>query len=138
MEFTFSWLAAAAATVVGMIIAGIWYTKAFGDAWIKLTGVTKEDSKKAGKTPMVILLVTNFVFAAALTASIAVATEFFKDNSVWLALVVGFAMWLGFSATTLLQHNSFELKPVKLTLINNGYQLALFLGMALVISLVGK
>jgi fatty acid desaturase len=136
MELTFNWLATILATIVGMIIAGVWYSKAFGNAWIKLTGVTKKDSKKAGKTPMVVLLVTNFIFAAALTGSIAVATAFFENSSLWFVLFVGFVLWFGFSATTLLQHNSFELKPVKLTLINNGYQLVLFLGMALVIGLI--
>lgn len=138
MELHFNLLAVVLATIVGMVIAGIWYTKAFGDAWIKLTGVTKEDSKKAGKAPMVILLVTNFIFVVALALSISAASVFFKDDSVWLALLVGFVMWFGFSAATLLQHNSFELKPVRLTFINSGYQLVLFLGMALVIGLLGN
>lgn len=39
------------------------------------------------------------------------------------------------SASTLLQHNAFELKPAKLTLINTAYQLALFLAMSLAIGL---
>ncbi|MEV0671531.1 DUF1761 domain-containing protein [Mycobacterium sp. NPDC050441] len=56
-------------------------------------------------------------------------------HSVWLALVVGFAAWRAFSATTLFQHNAFELKPPKLTAINTAYQLALFLAMSFVIGL---
>src|SRR5262245_46955490 len=59
-----------------------------------------------------------------------------RRGSVWMALLVGFAAWLTFSATTLIQHNAFELKPAKLTAINTGYQLALFLAMSLVIGLL--
>ena len=39
------------------------------------------------------------------------------------------------SATTLITHNAFEQKPTKLTWINNGYQLVLFLSMSLIIGL---
>ncbi|MDF3341600.1 DUF1761 domain-containing protein [Mycolicibacterium septicum] len=53
-----------------------------------------------------------------------------------LALVVGFAAWLTFSATTLFQRNALELKSPKLTVINTAYQLALFLAMSLVIGLL--
>jgi hypothetical protein len=55
---------------------------------------------------------------------------------VWPALVVGLVAWATLSATTLLQHNAFELKPRALTFLNNAYQLVLFLAMALVIGLM--
>ena len=58
------------------------------------------------------------------------------NGSLWLALLVGFGAWLTFSASTLLQHNAFELKPARLTVLNSAYQLVLFLGMALTIGLV--
>ena len=34
------------------------------------------------------------------------------NDSVWMALVVGAVAWLTLSASTLLQHNSFEQKPL--------------------------
>lgn len=43
---------------------------------------------------------------------------------------------IGNSASTLVQHNAFEMKPAKLTIINTGYQLALFLAMSLVLGLL--
>lgn len=58
----------------------------------------------------------------------------------WLARAAraafGFAAWLTFSASTLLQHNAFELKPARLTVINSSYQLTLFLAMSVVIGLL--
>lgn len=132
-----NWLGTVLAIVVGMAVAGAWYGKiGFGLVWWKLTGITPEQSKKASKKNMVQLLVANGVTAVGLAVGIGIATAATKDDSVWLALRVGFVAWATFSATTLLQHNAFELKPTKLTLINSGYQLVLFLAMSLVIGLL--
>lgn len=73
--------------------------------------------------------------AVVLAVSISISKAFFENNSIWLSLLVGFTLWFVFSATTLITHNAFEQKPKKLTWINNGYQLVLFLSMAVVIGL---
>lgn len=129
-------LAIVAATVVGMVVAGVWYGKAFITLWSTLTGVAAEDSQKASRRNMALLLVANGVTAVGLTAGIEVASMAVGKDSVWLALLVGFAAWLAFSASTLIQHNAFELKPPQLTVLNSAYQLVLFLGMALTIGVM--
>ncbi|QLL08015.1 DUF1761 domain-containing protein [Mycobacterium vicinigordonae] len=138
MELNISWLAVVVAIVVGMAIAWVWYSDwgLVGSTWRRLTGVTKEDSAKGGKGPFVILVASIIVTAVALAASCSIAAGFFGDNSVWLALAVGLTAWLGFSLSTLAQHNGFEQKPSQLTAINSAYQLVLFLGMALPIGLI--
>ena len=85
---------------------------------------------------MLIALVANFITALVLAIAIFISSTFFENNSVWLALLIGFAARLSFSATTLGTHNAFELKRQKLTLINNGYQLLLFLSMTLVLQIL--
>lgn len=126
------------AIVVGMAIAWGWYSDwgLVGGTWRKLTGVTKEDSARAGKSPFAILVVCIVVTALALAVACAIAAAYFGSDSVWLALAVGLAAWLGFSLSTLAQHNGFEQKPGRLTVINSAYQLVLFLGMALAIGLL--
>lgn len=138
MELSISWLAVVGAIVIGMVIAWVWYSDwgLVGTAWRKLTGVTKADSVKAGKVPFVVLVVSIIVTAFALALACAVATAFFGSDALLIDLAVGFAAWLGFSASTLAQHNGFEQKPARLTLINCAYQLVLFLGMTLVIGLL--
>ncbi|GAA2121766.1 DUF1761 domain-containing protein [Glycomyces algeriensis] len=132
-----NWLGAALALVAGMVVAFIWYQKGFiANAWEQLTGVTPERSRPARSRNMAQLLIANCVTAIGLAAGIAIASEATGNDSVGLALLVGLTAWLAFSATTLLQHNAFELKPAKLTAINTGYQLALFLAMSLVIGLL--
>ena len=137
MELSIGWLAVVVATVVGMAIAGIWYGRwGFVGVWRKLTGVTKEDSQRVGKRPFAVLLASILITALMLAAGCAVASGAFGSDPLWLDLAVGFATWLGFSLTTLVQHNAFEQKPVRLTVINSAYQLVLFLGMALAVGLL--
>ena len=128
-----NWPAVIAATVVGMVIAGAWYGKVFLTRWQTLTGVAPEQSKQASSRNMTLLVISNAVTAIGLATGIKVVWTAAGHDSLWLAALVGFGAWLTFSATTLLQHNAFELKPAKLTVLNNAYQLVLFLGMALVI-----
>lgn len=81
------------------------------------------------------LILANALSAIGLAFAITIAYEASGVQSVWLALLVGVGAWLAFSASTLLQHNAFEMKPPQLTAINSAYQLALFLVMALTIGL---
>lgn len=138
MELSISWPAVVVAIVVGMAIAWIWYSDwgLVGGTWRKLTDVTKEDSARAGKSPFVVLVISIVVTALALAAACSIASGFFGSDSVWLAFAVGLVAWLGFSLSTLAQHNGFEQKPARLTVINSAYQLALFLGMAFTIGLL--
>ena len=138
MELSISWLAVVVAIVVGLVIAWVWYSDwgLVGSTWRDLTGVTKQDSAKGGKRPFVILVASIIVTALALAVSYSIAASFFGDKSAWLALAVGLAAWLGFSLSTLAQHNGFEQKPGRLTVINTAYQLVLYLGMAAPIGLL--
>ncbi|NKY54842.1 DUF1761 domain-containing protein [Nocardia flavorosea] len=137
MELSISWPAVAVASMVGMAIAWIWYSDwgLVGGTWRKLTGVTKEDSARVGKRPFVVLVASIVVTAPALAAACSIASGFFGSDSVGLAFAVGFVAWLGFSLSTLAQHNGFEQKPVGLTVINSAYQLVLFLGMSFAVGL---
>lgn len=138
MELSITWLAVVAAIVVGMAIAWVWYSDwgLVGGTWRNLTGVSKEDSVRAGKGPFVILVASIIVTALGLAAAWSLASAYCDSDSPWLAVVVGIVAWLGFSLSTLAQHNGFEQKPVRLTVINSAYQLVLFLGMALAIGLL--
>lgn len=132
-----SWTAVVAATVVGMAIAGLWYGGwGFVGTWRGLTGVTEEDSRRVGKRPFAALVASILVTALALAAGCAIAAGAFGGDPLWLDLAVGFTTCLGFSLTTLVQHNAFEQKPARLTVLNSAYQLVLFLGMALTVGLL--
>ena len=139
MEIDFNWLTVLIATISGMIVAMVWYSDwgLFAKAWEKQTNVTGKMLREAqGIKPMIILLVANFITAVTLTFAISVAAAYFNDDSTWLALAIGLVLSLGLSVTTLLQHNMFEMKSPKLTFINSGYQIALFLAISLVVGIM--
>ena len=138
MEIDINWLAVVAAAITSMVIPMAWYSdkSVFGKAWEGQTHITTENLKKArGKMPFYTLFIMNVTTALVLTVAITIVSAYLKDTSVLLALVTGFVLWLGFSSTTLIQHNMFELKSNKLTFINNSYQLVLFLAIAFVVGL---
>jgi len=131
-----NWLGVVTATVAGMAVAGVWYGKLFVNTWWNLAGITPEQSKAASRRNMAQLLLANTVTAMGLAAAVEVTFTATGGHSTWLAVIVGAAAWLAFSATTLLQHNAFELKPSRLTIINSAYQFTLLLAMALAIGLL--
>lgn len=138
MELDINWLAVGLAALVAMAVPMVWYSNwgLFAKAWEKQTGVTSEKLKDAqGRKPFLILFAVNIVTTLVLALAIAIASAYFEDTSLWLALATGFMLWLGLSATTLLQHNTFEMKSGRLTVINSAYQLALFMAIALIIGL---
>ncbi|WIM89089.1 DUF1761 domain-containing protein [Candidatus Mycobacterium wuenschmannii] len=116
-----------------MAVAGAWYGKLFLTTWSRLTGITAEQSEAFRRRNMAQLLIANTITAIGLGSAIGVTHTATGSRAVWLAVLVGAAAWLAFSATTLLQHNAFELKPPRLTVLNSAYQLTLFLAMALAI-----
>lgn len=131
-----NWLGVLLAFVAGMAVAMAWYSKgAIADTWEKLTGITPELNKPVRVRNLTLLALANAVTTIGLALAVALASVAIGGDSVWLALLVGFGAWLTLSATTLLQHNAFEQKPAKLTIINTGYQLALFLAISLIIGL---
>lgn len=138
MDVRINWIAVVVALVISIVLAKTWFMpKVFGGPWRKYTGITPADSKKAGKGPIVLTLFANILTVMVLATTIHISAVFFQDNSVWLAAAVGIVAWLAFSATTLATHNAFEQKPQRLTLINNGYQLALFLITSLIVGWFG-
>ncbi|WP_454301589.1 DUF1761 domain-containing protein [Salana multivorans] len=128
------WLGAVLGFSAGMVVAFLWYQKGYIAArWERLTGIGPEQSQPARTRNMIQLVIANALTALGLALVIGVTSAVTGHDSVWLALLVGLVAWLTLSATTLLQHNAFEQKPAMLTVINLGYQLALFLAISLVI-----
>lgn len=132
-----NWLGVLLAFIAGMAVAMAWYSKgAIADTWEGLTGITPERNKPVRVRNLILLSVANAATTLGLAFAVAFASDATGNDSVWMALLVGFGAWLTLSASTLLQHNAFEQKPATLTIINTGYQLALFLAITLVLGLL--
>lgn len=134
MNIEFNWIAILTATIAGTVVAGIWYSKLFGKSWRELTGVTEADSKKAGKTPILILVVSNFITTLGMGFILNQHQPESDLSKFIFSILISSIIWLSFSATTLMTNNTFELKPKKLTWINIAYQFTLFIVIALTLT----
>lgn len=135
-----NWLAVALATVASMIVGSVWYAPpVLGNAWMKLAKLNQKDMEKGGWTPIVVSIVTSFVTAFVLAHFVYLAHQFYQADYGFLttALMTAVWAWLGFVALRFLTHDSFEGRPLKLTLLNSAHELVALLAMALVIGLMG-
>jgi len=134
VNIEFNWIAILTATIAGTVVAGIWYSKLFGKSWRELTGVTEADSKIAGKTPILILVVSNFITTLGMGFILNQLQPESDLSKFIFSILISSIIWLSFSATTLMTNNTFELKPKKLTWINIAYQFTLFIVIALTLT----
>ncbi len=127
-------LAALSSYVVGMV----WYAKpVFGNAWAKMVKLSDNDQKAGMGMAMV-----KAGLAALLTAYVVahvsyLSNQFFGNSFLNDALTTAFWLALGLSATTIVVHDAFEQRPMKLTAMNIGNQVVTILVMGLVIGWMG-
>jgi len=105
------------AAIVHMGIGFVWFGPLFGKAWLSATGLKpKRAASRAYVGFLISSLVTSYVLAYTL--------KYFQVATIMLAIQIGFWVWLGFVATTMLPSYLFERRPLKLYAINAGYYLA--------------
>lgn len=139
MEVQINWLAVLLAGLSSMVVGMIYYAKPiFGDSWQKL--VKLDDSKmKTGMAPaMAKSIIASLVTAYVLAHVTYLSSSFFVDTSFEAAAITtAFWLWLGIAATTIVVHDAFEQRPMKLTAMNAGNQLLTLLAMGLIIGQLG-
>jgi len=124
------------AAVATMVVGFLWYSPIlFARPWMSAMGYDPDDKAKIaemqkGAGPlygiaMLASLLSAFVLGKVLDG--------LTINSALYGLKVAFAVWLGFVATVQLTDTLFGKKPVKLFLINTGYQLVCYLAMGAII-----
>jgi len=126
-----------AAAIATMVVGFLWYSPLlFARPWMVLMGYDPEDKGKveemrkgAGKM-YGISFIASLVSAAVLAKIIVITTV----SSPLYGMKVGFAVWLGFVTTVQLTNVLFARQPVKLYLINTGYQLVCYLVMGAILA----
>lgn len=126
------------ASVAAMAIGFIWYSKpVFGNAWLKLIGMSEKKAQEASGIAMVWAVLSSLVTAYVLAHFIYLSNFFFERDFLESALMTAFWVWLGFFLTTAVMHDGFEQRRKKLTAINTGNSLVTLLTMGLIIGLMG-
>jgi hypothetical protein len=129
------------ATIASFIVGMIWYAPGiYGETWRKLIKMDKDKMKKGPGGQAWILTLFGALLQAYVLAHVTyLSFKFFETNS-WMSssLMTAFWMWAGFQLSLLITHDSFEQRPLKLTALNAGNQLATLLSMGFVIGLFGR
>ena len=116
-----NWLAVVVATVSSFALGGIWYGPLFSKAWMKLTGMTKQ---KGAEASMAVTFGGTFALNLLIAIAIALLTG---PHAGWHAgLHTGLFSAFFFVATSIGVIYLFEQRPLRLWLINAGYQVVNF------------
>jgi hypothetical protein len=112
------WLSIIAATLVAFLIGRIWYSPAvFGRQWISLNGFTEKDLSRRSMSRVFGL---SFLLALVMTVNLAMFLG--PSPSLGFCIAAGAAAGIGWSAAGLGIIYLFEGRPLRLWLINGGYQ----------------
>lgn len=138
MEVQVNYLAVVLAMVSSMAVGSIWYAKSvFGKTWATLARVDMSGDKKDAWKPIVITIVVSLITAYVLAHVTFLSHDFFKNSFLQDALSTAFWLWLGLTAARIVTHDSFEGRPVQLTVLTCAHEFVTLMVMGLVIGLLG-
>jgi hypothetical protein len=128
--------AVALAGVATMVIGFLWYSPLlFARPWMVAMGYDPDDKariaemqKSAG--PMYGISLLASLISAFVLAKVLVGMTIY---SALYGMKIGFAVWLAFVATVQLTDKMFGQRPMKLFLINTGYQLVCYVVMGAIL-----
>lgn len=125
-----NFLAVFLASIMGPFLGFLWYSVFFAKAWQKLSGVTDRQmetgmAKRAlGSYLLTLIMAFNLAFFIG------------PDKDSLFGLLAGFAAGFGWVAMAFGSNYLFEHRPLKLFLINAGYNTLLLSAMGMIIGLL--
>jgi len=123
-----NWLAVVSAAATGFIIGGLWYGPLLGKAWMRASGVTEEAMQRSNKARTFgLTALLNLIAATSLAMFIGPQADWY------FGLFAGFMTGLTFVSTALGVIYLFELRSLRLWLINAGYQTVNFSAMGVIL-----
>lgn len=123
-----------------MVVGSVWYTpKVFGNMWMKLSGAKPDANMSWGKTAAMYgsVLLASLISAYVLAHVTYLSNQVLGGTFLQSALSTAFWVWLGFTATRIFTHDTFEGRRKKLTVLNAAHELVTFLVMGLIVGAMG-
>lgn len=124
------------AAVATMVVGFFWYSPVlFARPWMIAMGYDPDDKAKIAEMQKGAGPLYGIAMLASLLSAFVLGKviDGLTINTALYGLKVAFAVWLGFVATVQLTDTLFGKKPIKLFLINTGYQLVCYLAMGAII-----
>jgi hypothetical protein len=124
-----------AAAVVAYAVGALWHSPiGFGTYWMQLMGLKREDMGRMPLTPMQAMVI-GFFITLLQAFVLAYLMVLINASDLNLALTLGFWVWLGFLAPTLINGWLWEGKSWKLFAFNAAYALVSVEVMAAILGL---
>ncbi|MCY4170265.1 MAG: DUF1761 domain-containing protein [Bacteroidetes bacterium] len=131
MHLPENWIAFVVAILLPMIVGSLWYGPIFGKIWMKMMDLTEEKIRenfnpvKSYGGSFVGSIFTAYVFSLLITEM--------DMDTLFGGLTIGFVAWLGFALTTGWQSVAWENKGNGVFLLNQAYNLIVYLLMGSII-----
>ena len=125
-----------ASAVACMVVGFLWYSPPlFGKAWMQAMGYDPADKARIAEMQKAAGPKYAVSFVASLLSAFLLGKIIFHlaISTALYGMKVGFAVWLAFVLTVQLTDKLFGNRPLKLFLINTGYQLVCFLVMGAIL-----
>jgi hypothetical protein len=126
-----------AAAIATMVVGFLWYSPLlFAKPWMILMGYDPDDKAKLEEMRKGVGKMYGLSFLASLASAFVLAKiiDVTTVNTALFGMKIAFAVWLGFVTTVQLTGALFGRQPVKLYLINTGYQLVCYLVMGAILA----
>ncbi len=130
-------LSVLAAGVATMILGFLWYSPfLFAKPWTLAMGYDPNDKAKMEEMRKGAGKLYGITFVASLLSAFVLAKiiDVTTVTSALYGMKIGFAVWLGFVTTVQLTSTLFKRRPIKLYLIDTGYQLVCYLVMGAILA----
>lgn len=125
-------LAVLVAAISSMVLGFLWYSPIlFARPWTRLMGFDPDDKAKLAEMQKGAGRMYGLAFVCSLLSAIVLAKviDVTSVNTIPYGMKIGCAVWLGFVTTVQLTGTLFGKQPIKLYLINTGYQLVCYVVM---------
>ena len=138
--YSLNWLAILASAVACMVLGFLWYSPVlFARPWMALMGIDPEDKETLAKMRKEAGPMYGQAFICSLVSAtflaIVITRMLVPPENLLRGLKISFGIWLGFVAMVQYTGVLFAKKPMKVFLIDTGYQLVCYLIMGAIITL---
>ena len=134
--FMQQWIVIIIAAVIQMALGAFWYSPAgFGKTWMSEMKYTDKEMGKAKSKGMAKLYIAAFIGSLLTSFVLSRIILLINASSASGGAATALLLWLGFAVPLLLGSVLWEMKSVKLYIINIAYQLVSMVAMGAVIGL---
>ncbi|HET7571029.1 MAG TPA: DUF1761 domain-containing protein [Gammaproteobacteria bacterium] len=128
----FSYTGALIAGVCGFVLGAVWYAPfSFGPLWLRYNPSAMDDLTAGGRLQRYVIALVSSLVQAFVLAVILAATA--PEPELGIALVLGFLMWLGFTAAPSLADSLLSHRLMGGWAVDIGHRLLVTLGIAFVL-----